>query len=138
MAYSWNTNLETGNLTIDTQHKELIQAINQLLSACANGQGRSQIKNTSQFLLDYTKRHFADEEKLQIQSKYPDYSNHKKYHVGFVTVVNEIVSELDAKGPTIVLVSKINNAIAAWLLNHITNEDVKVAAHIKASQTKVQ
>lgn len=133
MAYSWNKNLETGNATIDAQHKELIEAINKLLAACSTGQGRIQIKETSAFLLDYTKRHFGDEEKLQLQSKYPDYVNHKKYHEGFVKVVNEIVNELNTNGSSIVLVGKINSAIGGWLLNHITTEDVKVANHIRST-----
>lgn len=130
MAYQFTKDLETGNLTIDTQHKQLITAINELLEACASGKGRAHLEETSNFLLNYTKRHFGDEEKLQIQSKYPDYANHKKYHEGFVKVVNDIVSELNTTGPSIVLVGKINNAIAGWLLNHITKEDVKVAKHI--------
>ncbi|MEG0753269.1 MAG: hemerythrin family protein [Angelakisella sp.] len=131
MAYQFTKDLETGNPTIDTQHKQLIQAINDLLTACSTGNGRAQIEKTAKFLLDYTSKHFADEEKLQVQSRYPDYLNHKKYHEGFVKVVKDIVAELQASGPSIVLVGKINNAIAGWLINHITKEDVKVAAHIK-------
>ncbi len=134
MAYVWDKKLETGNATIDSQHKELVNAVNQLLDACAVGKGRAQIKETSDFLLDYTKRHFADEEKLQTQSKYPDYINHKKNHSDFVKAVNEIVEQLNKDGATIVLVGKINNTIASWLINHILEEDVKVAAHIKSTQ----
>ncbi|MEG0542614.1 MAG: hemerythrin, partial [Angelakisella sp.] len=33
MAYQFTKDLETGNPTIDTQHKQLIQAINDLLTA---------------------------------------------------------------------------------------------------------
>lgn len=131
MAYAWNKNLETGNAIIDGQHKELIQAINELLDACSVGKGRTKIEETSKFLLDYTKRHFADEEKLQIQSRYPDYANHKKYHEGFVQEVNQIIAQLSTEGPTLVMVGKINNAIAGWLIRHISTEDVKVANHIK-------
>lgn len=131
MAYEWNKNLETGNETIDNQHRQLINAINELLSACAVGKGRTKLIEISNFLLEYTKTHFAAEEKLQLQSHYPDYVNHKKYHEGFVKVVNDIVSQLEKDGPTIVMVGKINNAIAGWLINHISNEDVKVATHIK-------
>jgi hemerythrin len=131
MAYTWNKRLETGNVTIDNQHKELIAAINSLLDACSEGKGRTKIEETSQFLVNYTKRHFADEEKLQLQSHYPDYANHKKYHEGFVQEVNQIVAELKKEGPTLVMVGKINNAIAGWLIRHISTEDVKVANHIK-------
>lgn len=35
MAFKWRDNLETGNLTIDNQHKELINAGNELLLACS-------------------------------------------------------------------------------------------------------
>lgn len=131
MAYTWSKKLETGNATIDSQHKELINAINELLSACSEGKGRTKIKETSNFLLDYTKRHFAAEEKLQLQSSYPDYSNHKKYHDGFVKEVHQIVDQLEKEGATLVMVGKINNTIAGWLINHISNEDVKVAEHIR-------
>lgn len=131
MAYSWNKKLETGNAIIDSQHKELINAINELLDACATGNGRAKLKETSNFLLNYTKRHFTAEEKLQQQSRYPDYINHKKYHDDFVKEVNQIVDQLEAEGPSVVMVGKINHTIAGWLINHISTEDVKVAAHIK-------
>lgn len=131
MAYQFTKDLETGNLTIDDQHKQLIGAINQLLDACSQGQGRAQITSTSRFLLDYTKKHFGDEERLQRQSSYPDAINHKRYHDEFVRVVGQICQELDAQGPTVAMVAKINTALAGWLLNHIKREDVKVAQHIK-------
>ena len=131
MAYPWKTQYETGNTTIDTQHKQLIGAINDLLEACSTGKGRQQIQTTSKFLSDYTKTHFSDEEQLQIKSRYPDYQNHKKYHDGFIKVVDDIVAQLDKEGPTIAMVAKINTTIAGWLLNHISKEDVKVAQHIK-------
>lgn len=131
MAYTWSADLETGNATIDSQHKELISAINKLLDACSAGQGRTQIAETSNFLVEYTKRHFGDEERLQRDSKYPDYATHKTYHDGFVKVVAKLVQDLNHEGPTIVMVGKINSTIAQWLLNHIKREDTKVAAHIK-------
>jgi len=131
MAYAWNKNLETGNAKIDAQHKELIQAVNELLDACSSGKGRNKIEETSKFLLDYTKRHFADEERLQIESRYPDYITHKKYHDDFVKEVNQIIAQLAAEGPTFIMLGKVNNTIASWLIRHISTEDVKVATHIK-------
>ena len=35
MAYQFTKDLETGNALIDSQHKQLIQAINDLLDACS-------------------------------------------------------------------------------------------------------
>lgn len=135
MAYTWTKDLETGNATIDGQHKELIEAINNLLTACSQGKGRDALKETTSFLYNYTSKHFADEEKLQLASKYPDYTNHKQYHEGFKKVVRDIMDQLEKEGPTVLLVGKVNTSIGGWLLNHIKKEDVKVAAHIR-SQAK--
>ena len=133
MAYTLTPDLLTGNATIDAQHRQLIQAINDLLAACSEGRGRTELTKTTQFLYDYTSRHFADEEKLQMQSHYPDYPNHHQYHETFKKTVKDIMTRLEAQGPSISLVSEVNTAIGGWLLNHIKREDVKVAAHIRAN-----
>lgn len=134
MAYNWTGDLETGNQTIDEQHKQLFAAINDLLEACSKGQGRDKLKEITTFLYDYTAKHFADEEKLQIASRYPDYPNHKQYHEGFKKVVREIAAQLEAEGPNLLLVSKVNTSIGGWLINHIKKEDAKVAAHIRSTK----
>lgn len=131
MAYKWTDDLLTGNVQIDNEHKELIKAINDLLEACSKGKGRSELEKTVKFLSSYTKTHFAREEVLQMKSKYPDYTNHKKYHQHFISTVDDIQKKLMANGPTIALVGEINSKVANWLINHIKREDVKVAAHIK-------
>lgn len=133
MAYQWTTDLETGNNSIDTQHKQLIEAINSLLDACASGRGRAELESTTKFLYEYTVKHFSDEEKLQQASGYPDFANHRKYHEEFKKVVLDLCTQLRNDGATVVLIAKVNTAIAGWLINHIKREDVKVAAHIKAN-----
>ena len=132
MAYMWSKDLETGNMLIDTQHKELIKAINDLLQACSAGKGRTEIEKTTKFLFDYTTKHFGDEERLQMQYRYPDMVNHKRYHEEFKRTVKDLSDQLNKDGPTVALVGKVNNSIAGWLINHIKVQDVKVAAHIRS------
>ena len=130
MAYSWDKSLETGNLSIDMQHKSLIAAINELLEACSQGKGRIEVSKTLDFLQDYVVKHFADEEKLQLQSAYPDYKVHKEKHEAFKVAVKNIVDEFKASGANIQLVAKVNTSVGSWLINHIKTEDKKVAMHI--------
>lgn len=132
MAYSFTPDMLTGNTTIDSEHQQLIQAINDLLTACAGGKGRGELAKTTSFLKDYTTKHFSHEESLQVQYKYPDYSNHRRYHEEFKKVVADLMHQLETEGPTIPLVGKVNQAIAGWLISHIKREDVKVAAHIRS------
>jgi hemerythrin len=131
MAYQWRTELETGNTMIDTQHKQLIQAINDLLAACSGGKGRAFVNETVAFLASYTDKHFGDEEKLQLATKYADYKNHKKLHDNFKLVVAELRRKLEADGPTVALVAEVNSKIGDWLVTHIVKEDRKVAAHVR-------
>ncbi|MDR2114943.1 MAG: bacteriohemerythrin [Planctomycetaceae bacterium] len=131
MAYTWTKDLETGNLLIDSQHQQLIKAINDLLVACSSGQGRDTLHQTLDFLVSYTSKHFGDEEKLQQQYQYPDYPNHKKLHDNFKAFVQDLATQMKASGPTITLVSKVTSGVGEWLLNHIKREDTKVAACIR-------
>ncbi len=134
MAFLWDKKLETGNAMIDQQHKQLIIAINDLLQACSSRKGKEEVTKTMKFLYDYTEKHFSDEEKLQLQYRYPDYTNHKRYHEEFKKVVRELSMQLQKEGPNIAVISKVNTSVGGWLLNHIQREDVKVATHIKSQQ----
>lgn len=131
MAYTWTKELETGNTMIDSQHRQLIEAINKLLEACQAGKGRAELDKILTFLSSYTNQHFSDEEKLQQQYQYPDYQNHKKMHEQFRIVVRDLADQLRTNGPSIDLVGKVNSSIGGWLVNHIKSQDVKVAAHIR-------
>lgn len=134
MAFQWDSSLETGNNIIDEQHKSLIKAINDLFESCSHGKGRMEVQNTLNFLNDYIVKHFSDEEKLQIKSKYPEYVAHKKLHEDFKKEVANIVSEYEKNGATITLVAKVNSSISSWLINHIKTMDKKVADHINSTK----
>ena len=131
MAYQFTKDLETGNSVIDSEHRQLIDAVNSLLDACSKGQGRTQLLNTAHFLLDYTKKHFSDEEAIQLKYHYPDYARHKKIHDDFKKTAADFVKKIETEGPTVANVGQINSLLAGWLINHIKGEDKKLAAYIK-------
>lgn len=132
--YTYSQDLQTGNMTIDTQHKEWIDALNKLLNACSQGKGRDSIREILVFLQSYTAKHFADEEALQMRAHYPEYRTHKGYHDAFKKVVQDVIAEYDKTGPTIVLIGKINTQLGNWFINHIKNEDKKMAAFIQSQK----
>ena len=132
MAYQFTKDLETGNSVIDSEHRQLIDAVNSLLDACSKGQGRTQLLNTAQFLLNYTNKHFSDEEAIQIKNHYPDYARHKKIHDDFKKTAADFVKKIENEGPTVANVGQINTLLGSWLLNHIKGEDKKLAAYLKS------
>ena len=51
MRYELTKDLETGNATIDREHRELFDAVNKLMDACGSGKGRASLEPTMKFLL---------------------------------------------------------------------------------------
>ncbi|MDR0819177.1 MAG: bacteriohemerythrin [Oscillospiraceae bacterium] len=129
--YEWDDSLATNNELIDSQHKTLLKALKDLVEACGQGKGRSELDGAITFLADYTGKHFGDEEVLQKKYSFPDYSNHRRLHEGFKRVVAELKRELHEGGASVKLVGKVNSEVGNWLINHIKREDVKVADHIR-------
>lgn len=130
MRYELTPELLTGNALIDSEHRQLFAAINSLMEDCEKGHGRDSLAKTSQFLLDYVAKHFADEERLQITSKYPGYPAHKTFHEGYKKNLAQTVEEIKIGGATIASLGKLNGVVAV-LISHIRREDKNLAAHVK-------
>ena len=129
MTYELTKDLETGNAIIDNEHRQLLQAVNSLLDACKNGQGRDAVMPTLKFLLDYVDKHFAHEEQLQIKAGYPDFSAHKAFHQSYKAQLKEIASQITEDTLTITNMAKMNNHVAA-LVTHIRIDDKKLGAFL--------
>ena len=131
MAFTWTKELETGNTLIDSEHKKLIDAINQLLDACNKGKGRQELHAAVDFLTSYTRTHFSHEEALQLKHKYPIYPQHKVFHTSYLAQMDAVSANLKSEGPTIAMLGEVNAKVSI-LLSHIRRDDVQLAAYIKS------
>ncbi|WP_294548080.1 hemerythrin family protein [uncultured Pseudoflavonifractor sp.] len=130
MRYEVTKDLVTGNTLIDSEHRQLFDAVNALMDACAQGQGRTQLQKTVDFLNSYVARHFRDEEQLQIQSKYPGYPAHKTFHDGYCRQMSETSQSLMRDGPTVKALGDLNRVVGV-LISHIRTEDKRLARYIQ-------
>ncbi|MBM6723104.1 MULTISPECIES: bacteriohemerythrin [Oscillospiraceae] len=130
MKYELTDDLLTGNALIDSEHRELFAAVNNLMDACTQGKGRDQIQKTVQFLGDYVAKHFRDEEGLQTKSNYPGYPAHKQFHDGYRRKLAETTQVLTREGPSVKALGDLNGVVAI-LVSHIRTEDKRLARHIK-------
>jgi len=55
---AWNDSLSVGVMTIDAQHKKLVDTLNQLHDAMLSGQARQLTSPILERLLQYTREHF--------------------------------------------------------------------------------
>ncbi|MDR1389248.1 MAG: bacteriohemerythrin [Treponema sp.] len=134
--FVWTDAMLVGHKTIDDQHKQLFAALNRLMDAIHKGKGRDELKKSLEFLGGYTVYHFDEEEKIQLQYEYPDYTNHRRYHETFKLAVADLASRMISQGPTDILVDEVKKQIGGWLVNHIEAQDARLGAHIK--NTKIE
>ncbi len=133
MGIQWRDSLAIGVELIDSQHKELLQRFNALLSACESGKGIDELKRLLVFLDDYIVKHFSDEEQLQRTSGYPGYEAHKKEHDGFIERVMAVKHEINSEGVAVHHVMETNNMLLKWLLNHISKVDVELGKFLRGA-----
>jgi hemerythrin len=130
MAFTWTPDLAVGSAFIDAQHQELFAAADALFCACQVGSEQQEVQKLLCFLQDYTAKHFADEEALQQKYHYPDHETHKYLHDAFKRMVQAMADRLAQNGPTEDFVSEIYMVVGQWLIDHVKNQDIKLAAYV--------
>lgn len=130
MRYELTKDLETGNIFIDGEHKQLFKAVNDLLEACDRGEGRSSLQKTINFLSNYVNTHFTNEEKLQQQNNYPGYTAHKAFHDKYKKDLNSLMEKIPAGGATVGDLTALNMQIGI-LVSHIRTEDKKLGQFLQ-------
>lgn len=130
MRYELTKELETGNVFIDGEHKQLFKAVNDLLDACDKGQGRESLQKTMTFLSNYVNTHFAHEEQLQQKNNYPSYTAHKAFHEKYKSDLNALMAKIPAAGATVGDLTALNAQIGI-LVSHIRTEDKKLGQFLQ-------
>ena len=112
---TFDDNLVTGNETIDTQHKELIDRIQNFVTACQNGDSKVKAIKMLDYLDEYTDFHFKHEE--------------------FRKTIQELYEYLqEYEGPTDRFSELVQKNVIDWLFGHIKTYDRSVAKFIFMKQ----
>ena len=130
-GFVWDDSYKIGNEQVDAQHHQLFNLVNDLVRSCAEDFDTIKLKDTLDFLVNYTVQHFNDEEALQIQYNYPEYEKHKKTHEDFKHVVVALVQRFIETGSSEALGNDIKTIVLKWLIDHILNEDKKIGEFMK-------
>ena len=121
---------------IDSQHKELVHRISRLQTTLAAGDINQEVGRALRFLVDYTKRHFADEEKIMSAMHYEELERHKGLHKKLINEVVFILTDLK-KGKSIDPLAFID-FLMDWLINHIRYEDKKIGKWLQADKRQAE
>ena len=131
MNITFDDNLITGNKTIDAQHQELIDRIQQFVTACESGDTKVKAIKMLDYLDEYTNFHFQEEEELQKSVNYPELINHHAKHEEFKKSIQELYDFLNEnEGPNEQFIQQVKRNVVDWLFQHIKTFDRSVAEYM--------
>lgn len=77
---TWNHNCTVGVRAMDDQHGILMDAMNELRLAVVRGASREQVSQLLDQLVEFTRMHFASEERLMEQTEFAGLAEHRAEH----------------------------------------------------------
>lgn len=119
----WNSSLSVKVTDFDKEHQRLFQIINELNEAMLAGKGKAILGKILNGLVEYTKTHFAGEEKWFVKFNYPETAAHKKEHAEFTKTIMDFQAKL-TYGEA-VLSTTLMAYLKNWLTKHIKGTDQK-------------
>ena len=127
-GHLWKDEYKIGEKTVDAQHYQLFFNVEKLLYIIRNHDALRQKKECESiinFLLEYTVQHFADEERLQLETGYVSYELHKKIHADFTNTVLLYKKRLDEAYSEEEL-EHFTGTLLSWLVFHVLGCDSKI------------
>ncbi|MBL8428865.1 MAG: hemerythrin domain-containing protein [Dechloromonas sp.] len=126
-AFIWDARFDTGIPLVDTQHKQLVEAVNGLGNELMLGDfTEERLQMLFRQLAEYARLHFADEEKMMVELGVDQ--RHIDQHV---TEHRQFVEQLVALWKTRSSIEKpaeaVHGFLASWLTVHILGEDQVMA-----------
>lgn len=128
----WSPNLSVGVEMIDEQHKTLFENADKLFEAGRNHKSAEFIGGLLEFLDQYTKKHFSDEERYMLSIKYPEYDMQKKMHADFLARLAKLKADYAQSKGSIVVIIEANQMMLNWLTQHISIQDKKIGDYARS------
>jgi len=122
MAVDWKETYSVGIETFDNHHRKLFELINGLSKISDSGEAESDVvSKTLKELLEYTKYHFTEEERVLGEFGHPDLAIQKEEHEFFANKVKGYCSYYLAGSEP--LAADVVEFLHEWLANHIMEKD---------------
>lgn len=124
---SWDeARMATGVESVDAQHRELIDRINELHAACLAGTARDELMKLLGFIGNYAQAHFREEEDIMARHRCPSRGANKAAHARFLQDYEALSAIVQREGASTTAVLRLKEMLGHWLQNHICSVDLKL------------
>lgn len=129
----WDPSLSLGIERMDEQHQVLIGYLAELQELQANfiqkkPVEKEQVEQILTKLVDYTKMHFKEEEKLQEEKGFSELDQHRALHHKLLEQLGYLLSNFKEEG--LEMLPRLTSFVNDWLKGHILRSDRKYADFI--------
>jgi len=108
-------------------HAEFIEMREQLLAALAKEGNHAEVDALLDRLLEHTRTHFGEEERLMEAAGYDDLAAHRQSHRIMAEHVRALERTYD-HDPSTVAAAELHGFLSDWLVHHIRSEDSRYVA----------
>ena len=130
--FEWRQEFCVGIGSIDGQHQNLFRIARELSDAMMAGQGRQTLARTLDRLVQYTSVHFAHEERLMQDHKYPAFAAHKAEHDALTNKALELQKNFEQG--RVAMSVEVLQFLKSWLEHHIQQIDRAYAPFLRSKQ----
>ena len=130
LLFRWDATYSVNVAILDTQHRTLVSMINQLHQAMGEGVGKDKLGQILSDLINYTRDHFATEERLMQMHAYPDFLAHKSEHERLTEKVMDLQRRFRSNEAGLSI--EVMEFLRDWLVKHIMGCDKKYSPFLNA------
>ena len=121
---NWREEFSVGVVEVDYEHQELIDQINAMHRSVQEGVTRDQVVEGLGDIYAQIASHFALEEKIMRDTRYPAYQEHKADHEALLDDLRDIMDEVEDDGEFDE--NRLSTDLDRWFSDHFRVHDAKL------------
>ena len=121
---------------MNRDHADFIALRDKLLGLLSDPAPDARVDTLLDELLEHTRHHFAEEERLMQESRFPPYPMHKGEHDKVLADMAAKVEGWKREHDSAALRQWLDRGVGDWFVNHVSTMDFVTARYIKAAQTQ--
>lgn len=122
---AWRESFEIGIESVDHEHRELIELINELHDGLGRGATRETVADFLGEIHARISAHFALEERVMRELEYDEYAEHKEDHETLLDDIRDIMDAFDESGHTD-FEAGLGEQLQTWFGEHFRTKDARL------------
>lgn len=124
--FQWNESYSVKVEVIDEQHKQLFEAIRRFSDAVESDRAPAEFLSLLDFLINYSRHHFAEEEKYFEAFSYEETESHIQQHRAFIDIVQSYRRRFE--DDALIMPQEVIRFLKNWLTEHVMSSDQRYVA----------